>query len=554
MPFPPENVCQRERASATRGILFLLQHHTDELQTREDQYKALIKLTSKHTFSRLKGSAIYDSVKMRVVGAELAGDLSIEYTQFEDKFDLLCHEGIAAVPDDMLAYFEYNPETFTEAQLPAYDPSASTGEELIPTRRSGGEKRSYSQRATWIVLQDIDKVKHHATDPDYKYRTSKHVAGALRHLILQYSLHEQPGADGRTHNFDPVKLMRVVDQMNQKVLQKTRTECHIRAKKMPRRLNPVWSRGTGRLEENYLWQLESSAQHREDLDGTPSYGQASIKTLFRYTDVIKAMKRHGHDVSIVEAAPRKRQGMTKTAIVQSIKVSKQKDDGSDEDISVYDHGASSSHVMAVDSEEAKVSSEHVPLGRRSRRHTRTELSMTPGPGLENDSDALKLSSSPSMNSLHLVANGRRGTRSSNTYDDQNLVHTQSPSRLTEVIDIDLGTITKDIQQLHSLTKKLIDNLFATLKLKTTLTSPFAWEADAHLETVYKRCLGADWREIVSSIQDDNLAFAPDILSGLVSAWIFDQVFVDDTPWQSFMKSNLGFARRLSNSVGTGGGK
>ncbi|KAK3676536.1 hypothetical protein LTR78_003812 [Recurvomyces mirabilis] len=267
MPPPGPRVNQRERATATCGILFLLQHHTDELQTRDGQHRALVKLINRHTFPRLKNEEIYNIVKLRIVGAELAAELSIDNTQFEDPFDMLCHQGIAAVPDHLLEYYEYDSNTFTEAELPPFDPSTTTETEIGSNRESGGNKRSYVQRATWIVLQDIDEVKHLSTDADYKYRSSKHVIGSLRHLTLQYELQECPAADGKSHKFDPIKLMRAVAQVTQRVLRETRIEGHIRVKKMSRRLNTVWSRGTARLGDKYLSQLRSSAQHRGSVDG-----------------------------------------------------------------------------------------------------------------------------------------------------------------------------------------------------------------------------------------------------------------------------------------------
>ncbi|KAK4570094.1 hypothetical protein LTR86_003064 [Recurvomyces mirabilis] len=562
MPPPPPTGNKRERAVAVRGILYLLQHHTDELKTRNGQTDALVKLVSQHTFPRQNFADNYDAPKLRAVGADLATELSIGGNQFEDRFDMLCHKGVAAVPNHVLAHYEYDPVTFTEAELPPFNrlptSSTATGKQPVSARESGGNKYSYVQRATWIVLQDIDKVKHYSADADYKYRSSEHIVGSLRHLIVQYSLHEYPTVDGRTHNFDPVRLMRAVAQVTRRVKSTRTTEGRARSKKYPVKLNIVWKRGTGGVDDPHLRRLESAAQHRESIDGTPSYDDASTTTMSHYADVVRAMKKHGLDVSFVNTDRMQRCDRTKAATIQGTKASKQREDDVGDGIGLYTGSVSPSTTVfddGSDDEEVVVLGGTAPRKRSLQQSKHSEPGTTTGArqtSFDVDVDMLQHFDEPRPRAPLRTTRAGRRTRSSSAYNghDALALHSGTPRSSHRVIHIDLGTIKKDMEQLSTLTTRLVENLFVTLGLENSLPSPVDWNADERLLELYKRCLGAAWQQTVASIKRDRLAFATDILSCLVSAWIHDQIFSDDAPWQSFLKSALAFAKRLGSAMET----
>ncbi|KAK3676535.1 hypothetical protein LTR78_003811 [Recurvomyces mirabilis] len=279
----------------------------------------------------------------------------------------------------------------------------------------------------------------------------------------------------------------------------------------------------------------------------------------RYADVIKAMKRRNQDLTAVETAPFQRRSMTKAAIVQSIKESREKHDDSDNDIEVYIEPPPSSSAVsgtATGAAEAEMSFDTESLNCRSRNRTSSELPRSPTVDYAtfmDEVDMLRQSNEPPTCGPSRAT--RRGcrTRSSLLIDIRDDTPAPTPYPKPQRIEIDLRTITKNMQQLSLLTSKLVESLFGTLQLDPSLPGFVEWNADTHLETLYRRCLGAPWKGTVDALKQDRLGLATDILSCLVSAWIYDEVFVDDEPWQDFLQSSLGLAKRLSNAMETNGG-
>ena len=165
-----------DHLTAILGLLYMTFHAEEDLNERDGQLEAIGKHLTLHTYrfrsTRTGMRSAYDLHKFR----GLAGDIarrryrtSKSVDQSTLFFRLKNEGGLKEIYD----HYGFDQETFSSTNLPPASYSEEEKQHLEQQLVNGfgtakPERQGQLQRSTYLILTDIEAVKHKCTDPEYK--------------------------------------------------------------------------------------------------------------------------------------------------------------------------------------------------------------------------------------------------------------------------------------------------------------------------------------------------------------------------------------------------
>lgn len=119
------------------------------------------------------------------------------------------------------------------------------------------------QRTWYILLADIDAVKHQSSHEDYKYRDQSSILLSLSLLVQQYSLQDVPKAERVVRKVNPEALKSKLDYLLKPNRQGTYFSDPVEA---------VWCHGSLAVRDSYLEKLQKSYDSYTQRSGLPAAG------------------------------------------------------------------------------------------------------------------------------------------------------------------------------------------------------------------------------------------------------------------------------------------
>ncbi|KAK4890223.1 hypothetical protein LTR27_011105 [Elasticomyces elasticus] len=559
-----------DRQDAVRGLLYLLQHHPGDLDTREKQAAAIDDLLTRHTFyhnGQTKERSVHNLTSLR----RLAGDVAIEAllpsNRFEDKADVLCRKRLEGIDQDILKLYDYNRNTFQEQDLPDFEQAA----EPAPVLASFGELNSFIQRATWIVLSDVEAVKVHSSDPDYKYRSKEHVLAALKHLVSAYDLRQYAtDAHGKRDLMDCKTLYANVRDAYwaHNTNKPTRNSKNKRQsdKEAVMYVKPLWLTGKNRVLSGYLGTLEESAAYREERDGLQAYDENDAVAISR--DVLSKLAELNieHEQSDDTATQNQRQsdlsddglgwkdGMSKAELQRRLKKRKLTETASDE-ASNPNSPAPVSRLLLTNTPNASLNTtsrdppqhdhglfgtaHHVASHHKILEGSIEQLPQHPQGSIETHD--------PSTSSTYKSESPREetspGAAASSSLPPPS---THADVGAVKLLALDLAEITSTMSDLHTTSQETVVRLLTALKLPLTQDSPIIQGLEPELSALFESCWGSEWLVTCESLRAGRFLTATDATRSLIAAFLYNNIFAGGPIWQDLLKRMVCFDQYMAS--------
>ncbi|KAK3648944.1 hypothetical protein LTR56_003771 [Elasticomyces elasticus] len=561
----PNHISQ-DRHDAIRGVLYLLQHHPSDLDSRDKQAAAINDLLARHTFyhNGLQTRRVHNLTSFRAVAEDLAREAIIPFNHFEDRVDVLCRVRLEGVHPAILNLYDYDTDTFVEEDLPAFEQAA----EPASIRSSQGEVNSFIQRAMWILLCDIEVVKEHSGHADYKYRSKEHILAALKHLITVYDLRKYAtNADGKRDLLDSNAMLKDIKHM----YWANNTHPPTRGSKNKRQhqkdavanATPLWLTGKDRMPPRYLWTLQECAAHREQRDGLSAYDENDTITFSR--DVLSKLaelniEHEQNDDATMVKQPNSsddglefKAGMSKAEVQRRLKKRKFAEANSDET------GTSNSLVpvsgaMSTETPDAALETisrnlpQHGdslggPVGQVATRIKSLKRSdEQPPQHPQASAETQGASASPTYKSESQAEETAREATSL----PQLVPSTQARLEDVKLSPLDLAEVANTLSDLSSIAQETVDRLFAALKLPLTQDSPLIKGLEPELLALYQRCWGLEWLTVCETLREGRFLTASDALRSLIAAYLHDNIFAGSPAWQVLLKRMVRFDSYMNN--------
>ncbi|KAK5726467.1 hypothetical protein LTR17_012691 [Elasticomyces elasticus] len=554
-----------DRRQAVCGIFWLLQHGERELKSRADQAAVFTEFLSKHTFYSDDHTTVYNADSFRDLAYTIAKEARCAWgNSGHDRVDQLCRYRLERVPRDLLKSYGYNPATFSEADLPAFEAPADVSMDAgtfakaeLPIAEppadgsmadadetdeasdvSVWESRQrkpkepalgpHTQRAVYLVLRDVDAVTTMHAHPDYKYRSERHIPQALDMLIAMYNLQQESTAVGATHPFTSAKLSSAIDTVCRKHPQPA-TPRHLRHRtsvdSTPRTaLQSVWVAGTKAVRLDRVRRLQKTAEdlkkkfdaslYNEDatvrlskevamwLGGGVTPGSAVTAT----ANVTITSPPGTHLPWLSQVLGNPSEGLTESIEVRS----RQCDD----------HGYKASPEVHITPSVGEVSSGdgHVLL----RAVPSADLQVCQSRETMYDETVVR---GDQHQAYHVPVSAPVHDTSLGVSNHQK-PFVGSPAAMPALFDA--GDLEKRMRAMQESMQKAVNRLVITLKLESA-DSPFVWQAKGDLAALYKRCWGPAWVNTVDLLQRSRSILASDALLSLLACSIHYDIFEPTGP-------------------------
>ncbi|KAK5721828.1 hypothetical protein LTR15_006421 [Elasticomyces elasticus] len=557
----PNHISQ-DRHDAIRGVLYLLQHHPGDLNSREKQAAAINDLLAMHTFyhNGLQTRRVHNLTSFRAVAEDLAKEAIVPFNHFEDRVDVLYRVRLEGVHPAILNLYDYDTDTFDEEDLPAFEQAA----EPASIRSSQGEVNSFIQRAMWILLCDIEVVKEHSGHADYKYRSKEHILAALKQLITVYDLRKYAiKADGKRDLMNSNAMLK--DMKNMYWVNNTHPPTRGSKNKSQHQRDavanatPLWLTGKDRMPPRYLWTLQESAAHREQRDGLSAYDENDAITFSR--DVLSKLAElnieheQSDDTTMVNLPGANssddglefKAGMSKAEVQRRLKKRKLAEATLDET------GTSSSPVPVSQAPLTNTPDASLPTISRNL-HQRADGLGSPVGQVATRIKSLKRSDEQPPQHPQAFAE-TQGASASPTYKPESQA-VETPQETTglphlppstnarredvKLSPLDLAEVANTMSDLSSIAHETVDRLFVALKLPLTQDSPLIEHLEPGLLALYQRCWGSEWLMICETLRAGRFLAAPETSRSLIAAFLHDNVLAGGSAWQDLLKRMVCF--------------
>lgn len=462
-------------------------------------------------------------------------------------------------PDDVLARYEYNRATFSEADLPGYIGDAdvtdddedavemhgATGNDKSTGPRpsklnpgSSGDRDSFSEQPTeaaHVPSPAVGSHKSFRTTGDAENMKDEDDEEDCTYSDANENFGDQPGLHGRGRT--PANS---ATQDNPASVQEGASE----AEEHPVKVQSLEKRGGGLPKNPALHSARTSTAATESILFHPSstvQGSNALSPPSRARNAIesalsRAKRRNGSDPE--------RDGLEQPANHPPVDIGKRK--RSDEDIS-----GSFEDEMAMKPTERKKNKTSIKLG-RNVVHPRVIIPRaTPPP---------RASSELSFGaSTPLVANATHGVENPNgmqpqveevkdSQSSQHAASTQNSEQQPKLAPFDAGEQGQDFENFYIMIERATDRVIKSIGDIGNSVSFLDESPSKRLEALYTRCWGSDWRAVRVRLTKEQVFTTPDAAMSMISAFLFDNVLNQQASIQEIQAKQLELKGTMGRAI------
>ena len=532
---------------AVQGALFFLQHNKVDTSTEQGQLKAVEEFLSKHPLEYQPTVAdsftLYDTKEFLCLLTELADECGLTVPGEQSSRHTMFVSGFSAIPKSLLNSYDYDPDSFTAACLPGQpisktwrplDPEDSPKNEGLGRQFQDGNDRKYAlnRRSAYIILRDIDEVKHLHTESDYKYRDRSEKLKALDSLAVKFSLYSR---EKKTS-----KLVKSTGKILLSALETFWSSKQDTGSTGKRHFSAMWTCGTQGWKRDWLekaekaYQIFLSPRNWYIDDCGRGSGRCTFAELHPKPGVAVCEPSSQTATAGPQASPR---GPTTSPLSIPEQESKQSPEAKSNGRkgqsaikrkrSLPDSALSPESIVATSSKSlAKVQKADGAQSPKGSRHALR--ARYPQPGTSEAGD--RANHLPAARNVPTA--GSRAPPSHDLMEMEVTTHRDPPPGrlLQDTSNMNVNQAQDAMERLQSLQRGAVEAVFNCLHLSRKQDCTFARDPTTGLRELYNQCWGPKWRNAADNLLDNGRLSAFDAATALANAFMFREVFDSPLPW------------------------